>query len=99
MRIVNLLPAYSVLSFVSICFPNAYAYLEPWCEVFQGIALYSFQMLLIDFLAPNDRQRTYFFSSLSIPRAFKKGQYRDGLSFLKVGEVRMSWSENTNSNK
>lgn len=87
MRIVNLLPAYSVLSFISICFPNVYAYLEPWTEVFQGIALYSFQMLLIDFLAPNDRQRIYFFSSLNIPKAFKKGQYRDGLSWLKVSLV------------
>lgn len=84
MRIINMLPAFSVLSFISICWPNSYVYMEGWTEVFQAMALYSFHMLLIDFLGPTERLRDEFFGNLRVKKAFKKGQYREGLSWLKV---------------
>ncbi|KAJ5688771.1 hypothetical protein N7462_003163 [Penicillium macrosclerotiorum] len=80
MRIAMLFPLYSILSFFAICFPNSYVYLVGWIEVFQGLALYNFLMLLCDFLAPNDRHRVYFFANLRIPS--KTGETTDGLSWL-----------------
>lgn len=85
MRIATLMPIYSILSFISICFPNAYVYLVGWVEVIQGIALYTFLMLLCDFLAPNDRNRIIFFSSLRIPGRTDKNKTTDGLTWLQVG--------------
>ncbi|KAJ5089734.1 hypothetical protein N7532_008418 [Penicillium argentinense] len=82
MRIAIVLPIYSIFSFLSICFPDAYVYLIGWVEVFQGIALYSFLMLLCDFLAPNDRHKVYFFASLRIPSSYNKDKTTDGLSWL-----------------
>ena len=78
-----LLPLYSILSFFSVCFPSAYVYLEGWTEFFQGIALYSFLMLLCDFLAPNDQHRIYFFAFLRIPKRTNPKVTTDGLSWLQ----------------
>lgn len=55
-----------------------------WIEVIQGIALYSFLMLLCDFLAPNDRYRVFFFASLRIPGRKDKTKTTDGLTWLQV---------------
>ncbi|CEO60463.1 hypothetical protein PMG11_05090 [Penicillium brasilianum] len=83
MRIATLLPIYSILSFISICFPNSYVYLTGWVEVIEGIALYTFLMLLCDFLAPNDRNRVDFFASLRIPSRMDKTKTNDGLTWLQ----------------
>lgn len=80
-----MLPAFSVLSFLAIVFPNSYVYLEGWTEVFQAIALYAFHMLLIDFVAPTERKRDEFFGKLKVKKIFRKNQYREGISWLKVG--------------
>lgn len=84
MRIVNMLPSYSIVSYAAIVWPDSYVYLSEWVEVFQAIALYAFLMLLIDFLAPTDEERISFFASLRVRKTFKKGKYREGLSWLKV---------------
>ncbi|CAI7677830.1 unnamed protein product [Penicillium pancosmium] len=84
MRICNLLPSYQVLSFASICFPNSYIYLQGYTEVFNGIALYSFLMLLCDFMAPTDQSKVEFFSSLETKRQWQPKKKRNGLAFLKL---------------
>lgn len=94
MRICNLLPSYQVLSFVSICFPNSYIYLQGYTEVFNGIALYSFLMLLCDFMAPTDQSKVEFFSSLETKRQWQPKKKRNGLAFLKVSgtsEKKSQW--------
>ncbi|KAJ5168555.1 uncharacterized protein N7482_004149 [Penicillium canariense] len=83
MRIATLLPLYSIFSIIPICFPNAYVYLVGWIEVFQGIALYTFLMLLCEVLAPHDRHRVDFFASLRIPKRSDKNATTDGLSWLQ----------------
>ncbi|KAJ5984242.1 hypothetical protein N7481_006341 [Penicillium waksmanii] len=83
MRIASMFPIYSIFSLLSICFPDTYVYLNGWVKFFQGIAMYSFFMLLCDFLAPNDRHRVEFFASLRIPSRFDKSNTTDGLSWLK----------------
>lgn len=84
MRICHMLPSYAILSYVVICFPNSYVYVSGWTEVWQAVALYAFLMLLIDFLAPTDEEKISFFASLVIKKTFKKGKYREGVSWLKV---------------
>lgn len=84
MRICNLIPSYQILSFISICFPNSYIYLQGFTEVLQGVALYAFLMLLCDFMAPNDKSKVEFFSSLEIKRQWQPKKKRNGLAFLSV---------------
>jgi hypothetical protein len=89
MGIIHMLPAFSVLSFLAIAFPNSYVYLEGWTEVFQAVALYAFHMLLIDFVAPTERKRDEFFEKLKVKKIFRKNQYREGISWLKVGDIHL----------
>ncbi|OJJ83531.1 OSTA/TMEM184 family protein [Aspergillus glaucus CBS 516.65] len=84
MRICNLIPSYQILSFVSICFPNSYIYLQGFTEVLQGVALYAFLMLLCDFMAPNNRSKVDFFSSLETKRQWQPKKKRNGLAFLSL---------------
>ncbi|KAI2686631.1 hypothetical protein CBS147317_5639 [Penicillium roqueforti] len=84
MRIVNMIPSYQVLSFISICVPNSYIYLQGFTEVFQGIALYAFLMLLCEFLAPTDRGKVEFFSSLETKRQWQPKKKRNGLAFFSL---------------
>ncbi|KAJ5928379.1 hypothetical protein N7466_007335 [Penicillium verhagenii] len=84
MRIVHMLPAFSTTSFLSIAFPNSYVYLEGFTEFYQALALYAFHMLLIEFVAPSERKREEFFGNLKVKKIFRKNQYRDGVSWLKL---------------
>ncbi|KNG86318.1 hypothetical protein ANOM_005219 [Aspergillus nomiae NRRL 13137] len=84
MRICNLIPSYQVLSFISICFPNSYIYLQGFTEVLQGVALYAFLMLLCDFMAPDDKSKVEFFSSLETKRQWQPKKKRNGLAFLSL---------------
>ncbi|KAE8154189.1 organic solute transporter Ostalpha-domain-containing protein [Aspergillus avenaceus] len=84
MRICNLIPSYQVLSFISICFPNSYIYLQGFTEVLQGVALYAFLMLLCDFMAPDDESKVKFFSALEIKRQWRPKKKRNGIAFLSL---------------
>ncbi|CAG7987350.1 unnamed protein product [Penicillium olsonii] len=83
MRIATLFPLYTIYSFLSVCFPNAYVYLVGWTKVFQGVALYWFLMLLCDFFVPNDSHRAEFFASTRVLKRYSKTNTTDGLSRLK----------------
>lgn len=82
-----MIPSYQVLSFISICVPNSYIYLQGFTEVFQGIALYAFLMLFCDFLAPTDQDKVEFFCSLETKRQWQPKKKRNGLAFLSVRAV------------
>ncbi|PYH28778.1 OSTA/TMEM184 family protein [Aspergillus neoniger CBS 115656] len=84
MRICNLIPSYQVLSYISICFPNSYIYLQGFTEVLQGVALYAFLMLLCDYMAPDDKSKVKFFSSLETKRQWQPKKKRNGLAFLSL---------------
>lgn len=84
MRIASLIPLYSIFSFLSICFPNAFVYLVPWASLFQALALGSFFLLMCEFVSPNSTQRDVFFAALELPS--KNGTTRPlGLRWFKVG--------------
>lgn len=66
MRICLVIPSYSIVSFLSICFPNAYVYLNPWLNVIQGIVLATFFLLLCDYISTDSRQRDAFFANVQL---------------------------------
>ncbi|KAL2832194.1 organic solute transporter Ostalpha-domain-containing protein [Aspergillus pseudoustus] len=73
MKICLLLPLYSITSFLAICFPTAAVFLTPWLEVYQGLALGSFFLLLCEFLAAdNEGGLDAFFDSYEPPQ--KRGE-------------------------
>lgn len=95
MRVINMIPSYQLLSFLAVCFPNTYLYLQGFTEVFQGIALYAFLMLLCDFLAPTEQSKVEFFSSVETNRQWQPKKKRNGLVFLKVRNFDKLQYENT----
>jgi hypothetical protein len=84
MRICALLPAYSIISFLAICFPDAYVYLVAWLDLFQSIALYSFFLLLCDFLNPNEEQRGLIFATMRPKKGRRSSETMDGLVWFQV---------------
>ncbi|KAF4339938.1 hypothetical protein FBEOM_6163 [Fusarium beomiforme] len=68
MRIGTLISAFSIISFLSICFPKASVYIEPWLHVYEGFALGSFFLLLCDYVSPNrDQQDTRWVMIFQMP--------------------------------
>ncbi|EXL71194.1 hypothetical protein FOPG_13013 [Fusarium oxysporum f. sp. conglutinans race 2 54008] len=63
MRIGTLISAFSIISFLCICFPHAAVYIEPWLHVYEGFALGSFFLLLCDYVSPNRDQQDVFFAT------------------------------------
>jgi hypothetical protein len=63
MRVGNLISAFAAISFLSICFPTAEVYIQPWLHVFEGFALGSFFLLLCDYVSPHRDQRDVFFAT------------------------------------
>ncbi|RGP73182.1 hypothetical protein FLONG3_6498 [Fusarium longipes] len=63
MRVGNLISAFAVICFLSICFPTAEVYIQPWLHVFEGFALGSFFLLLCDYVSPHRDQRDVFFAT------------------------------------
>lgn len=86
-----MIPSYQLLCFLSICFPDAYLYIQGFTEVFQGIALYAFLMLLCDFMAPTDQDKVEFFSSLETKRQWQPKKKRNGLALLSVSVLGSSF--------
>ena len=64
LRIVALIPAYAIVSFLSVAFPDAATYLEPWTDVYESVALASFFLLLIVYLVPVPEKQEAFFDRL-----------------------------------
>lgn len=62
MRISTLITMYSLISFLSVCFPTAEVYIDPWLSLVEGLAFCSFFLLLCDYVCPNIDQREAFFA-------------------------------------
>lgn len=85
MRICILIPIYGILSFIAIVAPVSFAYINPWIDVFQAVALGDFFLLMCEFITPNERHRDLFFSALEIPQKKKNKAAVDGLTWYRVG--------------
>jgi hypothetical protein len=84
MRISLLVPFYSFFCFLSICFPTADVYLEPWLEVFQANSLCAFFLLMCDFISPNSEKRSNFFAQMTVLDKKSQAGKVGGLSWFRV---------------
>lgn len=84
MRISLLVPFYSLLCFLSICFPTANVYLDPWLEVFQANSLCAFFLLMCDFISPNSEKRSDFFAKMTVLDKKSRAGKVGGLSWFRV---------------
>ena len=76
LRIIALIPAYAIISFLSVAFPNAATYLEPWTDVYESAALASFFLLLLIYLVPVPEKQEAYFDRL--PSQNAKGEATGG---------------------
>ncbi|KAJ5871864.1 uncharacterized protein N7529_004217, partial [Penicillium soppii] len=83
MRICALLPAYSIFSFLAVCFPNAYVYLVAWLDLFQSIALCGFFFLLCNFLNPDEDARCMFLASYRPKKGKMSSKNMNGLMWFQ----------------
>lgn len=84
MRISLLVPFYSLLCFLSICFPTAYVYLDPWLEVFQANSLCAFFLLMCDFISPDSEKRSDFFAKMTVLDKKSQAGRAGELSWFRV---------------
>ncbi|KAM5349816.1 hypothetical protein ACJ41O_006321 [Fusarium nematophilum] len=63
MRIGTIVSIYSLISFLSVCFPAAEVYIHPWLSLVEGLSLGSFFLLLCDYVSPHHDQREVFFAT------------------------------------
>ncbi|PYH90706.1 hypothetical protein BO71DRAFT_401974 [Aspergillus ellipticus CBS 707.79] len=71
MRISILVPIYGIFSFLAVCFPSDYVEFTAWPDPFEGIALFSFFLLLCEFLASDDEQRMQIIASQQVKKLCK----------------------------
>ncbi|KAL7928272.1 organic solute transporter Ostalpha domain-containing protein [Trichoderma chlorosporum] len=83
MRISLLVPFYSLFCFLSICFPTANVYLDPWLEVFQANSLCAFFLLMCDFISPDSEKRSDFFSKMTVLDKKSRAGQVGGLSWFR----------------
>ena len=84
MKVACIIPFYSIISFLSICFPKSDVYISPWLDPVQALALGSFFLLMCEFISESPAQRDVFFAALVVPDkngASGKGQ---GLIWYRV---------------
>ncbi|KAK0386723.1 hypothetical protein NLU13_6558 [Sarocladium strictum] len=71
MRIALLIPIFALISWLSLAFPVAYVYINPWIDVVEAWSLCSFFLLLCEYMAPSEQERNAFLATKNIPG--KKG--------------------------
>lgn len=84
MRICALIPMYSFFAFISIVAPVSYAYIAPWIDVVQAIALGDFFLLMLEFISPNETRRDMFFSALVVKQKKAGKETIDGMTWYRV---------------
>ncbi|KAF9871477.1 duf300 domain-containing protein [Colletotrichum karsti] len=83
LRISLIIPFWSIISFLSICFPAAQVYLEPWLEVVQAVCLGTFFLLMCEFVSPSEQHRDVFFAALTVKDKKSETGTQDGLQWFQ----------------
>lgn len=92
MRVSLLVPLYSLFCFLSICFPTANVYLDPWLEVFQANSLCAFFLLMCDFISPSSEKRNDFFEKMTVLDKKSQAGKVGGLSWFRVSRITCTYS-------
>ncbi|EED21836.1 transmembrane protein, putative [Talaromyces stipitatus ATCC 10500] len=83
MRLCLIIPVYSIVSFLCICFPNAYVYLDTWLDVVQGDLLTTFFLLLCDYISTDPYQREAYLAKVDLPLNKKTQQPVDAVAWYQ----------------
>ncbi|WYZ35072.1 hypothetical protein EsH8_I_001348 [Colletotrichum jinshuiense] len=83
LRISLIIPFWSIISFLSICFPTAEVYLHPWLEFVQSICLGTFFLLLCEFVSPSAHHRDVFFAALTVKNKKAPTGQQNGLEWFR----------------
>ncbi|KAH8665420.1 organic solute transporter Ostalpha-domain-containing protein [Ilyonectria robusta] len=83
LKVSLLIPFYAIICFLSIAFPEAFVYLDPWLEFVQSISLGAYFLLMCQFVSPSDTQRDVFFASLVIEDKKSPSGQKDGLVWFR----------------
>lgn len=84
LRISLIIPFWSIISFLSICFPTAEVYLHPWLEFVQSICLATFFLLLCEFVSPSEQHRDVFFAGMTVKNKKAANGEENGLQWYRV---------------
>lgn len=85
MRIGTLITMYSLICFLSVCFPKSEVYIHPWLDLVEGFALGSFFLLLCDCVSPHHDQREVFFATAKI----------GGVNWFRASNSRKNYTESS----
>ncbi|KAL0936124.1 DUF300 domain-containing protein [Colletotrichum truncatum] len=83
LRISLIIPFWSIISFLTVCFPAAEVYLHPWLELVQAICLGTFFLLLCEFVSPSKQHRDVFFAALTVKDKKSATGTQNGLQWLQ----------------
>ncbi|EXF84053.1 hypothetical protein CFIO01_04913 [Colletotrichum fioriniae PJ7] len=83
LRISLIIPFWSIISFLSICFPTAEVYLHPWLEFVQSVCLATFFLLLCEFVSPSEQHRDVFFAGMTVKNKKAANGEENGLQWYR----------------
>ncbi|OLN88154.1 Transmembrane protein 184C [Colletotrichum chlorophyti] len=83
LRISLIIPFWSIVSFLSVCFPEAEVYLHPWLEFVQSICLGTFFLLLCEFVSSSAEHRDVFFAALTVKNKTAPNGEENGLPWFR----------------
>lgn len=92
MRISLLVPFYALFCFLSICFPAANVYLDPWMEVFQANSLCAFFLLMCDYISPKSEKGSDIFAKMTVLDRKSRARKIGGLSWFRVSPNTCTYS-------
>ena len=92
MRVMCLVPIYGLWSILSICFPKANVYIEPWRSISEATSHIAYFLLLCEYVSPHQEEQAGYFNMVEISdkRAREKGI--DGETWFKVC-FKLLWDE------
>ena len=71
MRIVFMVPVFSLVTFLSIAFDGSAIYIKNIQGVYEGIAFSSFFLLLCEFIQENEEDRVSFLASSGATKQYR----------------------------
>ena len=89
-RIIHIIPTYSLISWFCIFFPQSYYYLAPWLDLVQAICLATFFLLLCEFISSNEDQRSLFFAAIDI-KSKRNKKAASGRETFDSPEKKLMW--------
>jgi hypothetical protein len=66
LKICLVIPYYSLTSFLSICFPKIFVFINAWFSYIEAVSFATLFLLLCEYISPSESERELFFAALEI---------------------------------